>query len=124
MLNSFNVIGRCTKDGSLKNVGAKGTALLTFAIANNTGWGNQQKTNFFDVQMWGQRAVGVADYIKKGKQVAITGKLECNKWIDQEGMERQNWVINADDITLLADSSNAPQQIQQRGGNGNEVAVF
>lgn len=113
MLNSFSVIGRCTKDGSLKSVGAKGTPLLTFAIANNTGWGDQQKTNFFEVQMWGQRAARLTDYIKKGKQVAITGSLECNRWTGNDGVERQSWVVNANDVTLLADSGNTPREPEQ-----------
>ena len=103
-LNCFNVIGRCTKDGSIKTVGAKGTALLTFSIANNTGWGDNQKTNFFDVQVWGNRADKIARFITKGKQVAVTGSLECSKWIGQDGMERQSWSINATEVMLLADS--------------------
>lgn len=105
-LNCFNVIGRCTKDGSVKTVGAKGIALLTFSIANNTGWGDNQKTNFFDVQVWGSRADTLSKFITKGKQVAITGSLECNRWTGQDGVERQSWVINANDVTLLADSGN------------------
>lgn len=115
-LNCFNVIGRCTKDGSVRTVGAKGTALLTFSIANNTGWGDNQKTNFFDVQMWGVRAEKLEQFIIKGKQVAVTGTLECNRWTGQDGMERQSWCINATEVTLLADSrANAVEEDKSNG---------
>lgn len=117
-LNSFNVIGRCTKDGVVRNVGTNNTTLLTFGIANDTGWGNNKKTNFFDVQVWGKRAESLSRFINKGKQVAISGTLECNKWVGQDGVERQSWVINAADVTLLADVKGTNNVVEEDNTNG------
>lgn len=110
MLNVCTLIGRCTRDASVKQVGAKGTPLLTVGIANETGWGDNKKTNFFEINLWGKRADSLLPYLNKGKQIAVSGAMESNKWTDNNGIERTSWVINAQDITLLSDSqSSAPQ---------------
>lgn len=103
-LNSCSFTGRVTKDAVVESVGAKGTQITRFSIANNTGFGQYAKTNFFNVQVWGQSGAAVAQYLKRGKQVAVTGALENNKWEGKDGLAHDSWVLTCQGVTLLADA--------------------
>lgn len=103
-LNSCSFTGRITRDAVVESVGAKGTQITKFSIANNTGFGQYAKANFFNVQVWGQAGAAVAQYLKKGKQVAITGILENAKWSGKDGLEHDSWTLTCQGVTLLADA--------------------
>ena len=92
-LNSLTVVGRLTKDAEMKKVGEKGTTLVCFSLANNTGYGQFAKTNFFAVNLWGAQGERLMPYLTKGKQVGVTGVLENQKWTDNEGNQRDSWAI-------------------------------
>lgn len=109
-LNCCSFVGRLTRDAVVESIGAKGTQITKFAIANNTGFGSYQKTNFFNVQIWGKAGVGVAPYLLKGKQVAVSGVLENQKWTGQDGQAHDNWTLTANSVTLLADGKGGEQK--------------
>lgn len=105
-LNSCSFTGRVTKDAVVESVGAKGTQVTKFSIANNTGFGTYAKSQFFNVQIWGKAGVAVAQYLTKGKQVAVTGTLENQKWTGHDGLEHDSWNLTCSGVTLLADAKN------------------
>lgn len=109
-LNNCSFVGRLTRDATVESVGAKGTQITKFAIANNTGFGTYAHTNFFNVQIWGKAGVAVAPYLLKGKQVAVSGCLENIKWTGQDGQPHDNWVLTATGVTLLADGKGGEQK--------------
>lgn len=110
-LNNCTFVGRLTKDATVENVGAKGTQITKFSIANNTGFGQYQRTNFFNVQMWGKAGAAVAPYLTKGKQIALSGMLENQKWTGQDGAQHDSWTLTANSVTLLADSKGGEQTV-------------
>jgi single-strand DNA-binding protein len=104
-LNSCNFTGRLTRDAEKKTL-PTGTDLVTFDVANNTGWGDYKKTIYLTVNLWGKSGTGVFPYLKKGKQVALSGALEVQRWTsNQDGQEKQKNVLNCRDCILLADSA-------------------
>ena len=103
-LNCCSFTGRVTKDAVVESIGAKGTQITKFSIANNTGFGQYAKTNFFNVQVWGKAGVAIAEYLKRGKQVAVTGMLENQKWTGKDGLEHDSWNLTCQSVTLLADA--------------------
>lgn len=103
-LNSCSFTGRLTKDAETSVVGSKGTSLTKFSIANNTGFGQYERTNFFNCQMWGKAGEAVRQYLTKGKQVAVTGVLENQKWTGNDGVQHDSWTLTVSSVTLLADS--------------------
>ena len=118
-LNSCSFTGRVTKDAVVESIGAKGTQITKFSIANNTGFGQYAKANFFNVQVWGQAGAAVAQYLKKGKQVAVTGMLENVKWTGKDGLEHDSWSLTCQGVTLLADAkqpSGTEGRISEEGG--------
>lgn len=90
-LNSVSIVGRLTKDAESRKAG--NSDLVTFGIANNTGFGQYACTNFFNVNAWGKQAMASLPYLTKGKQVALTGTMENRAWMDQQGVKRDCWTI-------------------------------
>lgn len=123
-LNSCTFIGRCTRDAETTTVGAKGTSLTKWAIANNTGFGQYEKTNFFNCQMWGKQGESLKAYLTKGKQIAVSGTLENNKWTDNAGQQHDSWVLTVNQVTLLADTRNAVQEQVTATATGEGDVVF
>ena len=109
-LNSCSFTGRVTRDAVVESVGAKGTQITKFGMANNTGFGQYAKTNFFNVQVWGQAGAAIAQYLKKGKQIAVTGQLENQKWTGKDGLEHDSWNLTCQSVTLLADAVTKSQE--------------
>lgn len=103
-LNSCSFTGRVTKDAVVESVGVKGTMITKFSIANNTGFGQYAKANFFNVQVWGKAGAAISQYLTKGKQVAVTGQLENQKWTGKDGLEHDSWTLTCQSVTLLADA--------------------
>lgn len=130
-LNNVSLTGRLTRDAVVKTVGNKGSTLVTFSIANNTGFGQYECTNFFEVNAWGKQAEAVAQYLTKGKQVALAGSFENKKWTGNDGAEHDKWVLTASGpITLLASAggNNKPLQPANEAPSysnvDNDEAVF
>lgn len=123
-LNSFSVIGRITKDAELKTIGAKQTACAEFTIANNTGFGQYEKTSYVDVQLWGQAATGLVQYLTKGKQVAVQGEFVQNSWVDQNGVKHVQWRLSTRSAQLLASPKGQTSSYQQAPDYNSDEAVF
>lgn len=97
------VIGHIGQDAELKEVG--NTQVINFTVAATENWKNQQgekqsKTTWFEVSKWGNN-VAVAQYLKKGKEVYVSGKPEARAFVNKEGQAVAVNGINASEITLL-----------------------
>lgn len=101
-LNVFSFTGHLTRDAVLKQVGAKGSTLMDFAVANNTGYGQYAKVSFVNCQMWGERCNNLAPYLLKGTGVYCTGTMEQQKWTDTLGVEQTRWVCTVQDIGFIS----------------------
>lgn len=123
-VNVCTFVGRCTRDAETTVVGSKGTSLTKWAIANNTGFGQYEKTNFFNCQMWGKQGESICQYLKKGKQIAVVGTLENQKWSGNDGQQHDSWTLTVNQVTLLADSRNTVQEQVNAVASGTEENPF
>lgn len=119
-MNVCTFIGRVTRDAETSMVGAKNTALTKWGIANNTGFGQYEKTNFFNCQMWGKQGESIKQYLTKGKQICVTGQLEDTTWTSDDGTKHPQWTLTVNQVSLLADSKNTQQQVTE-AAQGDEV---
>lgn len=117
-VNVCTFVGRCTRDAETTTVGSKGTSLTKWAIANNTGFGQYEKTNYFNCQMWGKQGEAIRQYLTKGKQIAVVGTLENQKWEGNDGVSHDSWVLTVSQVTLLADPRSAIQQQVREAATG------
>lgn len=105
-INRVIITGNLTRDPELRNL-PSGTAVCQLRIASNTRrkdgatgeW--VDKPNYFDVTVWGRQGENAAQYLSKGRPVAIDGRLEWREWQDKEGNKRQSVEIVADNLQFL-----------------------
>jgi len=100
MLNTVALIGRMTRDPELTEVGDS-IPLVKFSIAVDRAFGKDE-TDFFDCICWRGLAETVERYCHKGKQVAVSGRLQQDRW-KQDGQNRSKIIINADQVIFLGD---------------------
>jgi len=92
---SFNkviLIGRLTRDPELRRI-PSGTAVTEFAIAvnryyNDAGGERKEETSFIDVVVWGKRAETFAEYMHKGEEVLVEGRIKQDRWTTKENENR------------------------------------
>ena len=107
-LNQVVLIGRLVRDAELKYTAtAKAAVMFSLAVneskKNGDKWDN--RANYFDISFWnGAIAESLHPYLKKGKQVAITGKLEQERW-EKDGYSRSKVTVIASTIQLLGSNS-------------------
>jgi single-strand DNA-binding protein len=105
-LNRVVITGNLTRDPELRNL-PSGTAVCNLRVAVNTRRKDGQtgewvdKPNYFDVTVWGAQGENCANYLAKGRPVAIDGRLEWREWQDQQGNKRQSVDIIADSVQFL-----------------------
>lgn len=114
MANDTNVVvivGRLTRDAELKYTNS-GMAVCRFSIANNkrkkSGDNWIDYPNYFDIVLWGKSGEAINQYLVKGKQVAIEGELEQDRW-EQEGKQRSKVEISARNVQLLGGGAERPE---------------
>lgn len=71
------IVGRLGKDAEVKQL--QGGTVINFSVAVDTGYGDKKETLWIDCAKWGEKT-GVAAYLKKGQQVALTGEPGLRKW--------------------------------------------
>lgn len=124
-LNHVIEIGRLTRDISERDFAytTGGTARLNLSIAvnrsekRNGAW--QNKVSYFDVTVWGKTAENIKSYLRKGKQIAVDGYLDQQRW-EKDGQKYSKIVIIADSVQLLGGNENVQQsapQAQQPAGD-------
>lgn len=103
-MNTVQLIGRLTRDSQLKYTNS-GMAIGEFALAVNDRkkQGDEWKdvVSYFDVTLFGRMAEGINQYLTKGKQIGVTGKLEQQRWQNQEGQNRSKVIVIGQHVDLL-----------------------
>lgn len=128
-VNKWTGIGRLTRDAELKYTNA-GTAVSKFSIACNrrartdTNGQRVEETDYFDITLWGKQAEGLHQYLIKGKQIAIEGRLQQDRWIDDQGQHHSRVGIIAENIQLLGGARvDLPQGNQQQAQGWNQAPL-
>lgn len=110
-ITNFTVVGRLTRDAEARYTQG-GTPYCRFSVASNYGkkvgdqW--EEEVSFFDFTLWGKRAESLLQYLVKGQQIAVSGKLRQDRW-ESEGEKKSRVSFFVDDLQLL-----------QRPGGGSD----
>lgn len=99
-MNTVILIGRLTKDPELRYSPQSQKAIGTFSIAVDRPFSDKQ-TDFFEVVTFGKQAENIANYLSKGRQVAIKGSVQNNNYTDKSGQKRYGTKIVADNVRFL-----------------------
>ena len=99
-MNVVALIGRWTKEHELR-YSQNGTAVLKNSLAVNRPFSKNKETDFFDITIFGKIAENTANYTKKGMLVGIEGRLQQNRWEDQQGNKRSRVEVLATTVEFL-----------------------
>ena len=107
-MNTATIIGRAGQDAEIKYF-ESGKVKTTFSLAVNR-FDSKTKTevpDWFNIEVWDKQAEFAGEYVKKGRQVAVDGRISISKWTDQSGEERERFLIVANNIRLLGSKRDA-----------------
>lgn len=128
---SFNkviLVGNLTRDPQVKYT-TGGTAVTEIGLAVNRQWFDKQtnsrkeETTFVDVTLWGRTAEVAGEYLSKGKQVLIEGRLQLDTWDDREsGQKRSKLRVVGENMTMLGSRGDGGGGGGSGGGGGRGFA--
>lgn len=103
-LNKVQIIGRLGKDPELRYT-SNGVAVATLSVATNSRYKDgeewKDQTEWHRVVLWERTAEVAGEYLKKGSQVYIEGRLQTRSYDDKEGVKRYTTEIVGRDLILL-----------------------
>lgn len=114
-LNKVMLVGRLTRDPEIRNT-PSGQSVATMSLATNRFWKDkngqkQDKTEFHNVVLWGRLAEIAGQYLTKGQEAFIEGRMETRKYTGKDGVERRVTEVIAENMQLgsrAQGSSSAP----------------
>lgn len=111
-MNTATIIGRAGQDAEIKYF-ESGKIKTTFSLAVNR-FDSKTKTeipDWFNIEVWDKQAEFAGEYVKKGREVAVDGRISISKWTDQTGEERERFLIVANQIRLLGSRRDVQEQL-------------
>ena len=104
-VNKVILVGNLGRDSELRYTPG-GAAVATLNLATTEVWNDkqqqrQEKTEWHRIVLWGKQAESLQEYLTKGKQIYVEGRLQTRQWDDKDGNKRYTTEIKADRITLL-----------------------
>jgi single-strand DNA-binding protein len=104
-VNKVILVGNLGRDAELRYTPG-GAAVATLNLATTEVWNDrnnqrQEKTEWHRVVLWGKQAESLQEYLTKGKQIYVEGRLQTRQWDDKDGNKRYTTEIKCDRVTLL-----------------------
>lgn len=121
-INKVILIGRLGKDPEVRFTPG-GQAVANFSIATTDRWKNKQsgaaeeRTEWHNIVVWGKTAELCKEYLSKGRQVYIEGRLQTRSWTDKEGGKRYTTEVVAQTVQFL-DNRGDRSSASSSGGYG------
>ena len=105
-VNKVILVGNLGRDAELRYTPG-GAAVATINMATTEVWNDkagqkQEKTEWHRVVLWGKTAESLNEYLTKGKQIYVEGRLQTHQWDDKEGNKRYTTEIRGDRVVLLS----------------------
>ncbi|MEL6545738.1 MAG: single-stranded DNA-binding protein [Myxococcota bacterium] len=128
-VNKVILVGNLGQDPEVR-YSASGNPVANFSIATSESWNDkngqrQERTEWHRIVAWGKLAELCGEYLGKGRQVYVEGKLQTRNWEDRDGNKRYTTEIIANQVTFLGGRGEAspgggggPRRSQDGGGFG------
>lgn len=114
-LNKVMIIGNLGHNPEMRYT-PSGRPVTSFDVASTRSWTadngeKKSETEWFSVVAWGSLAETTAQYLTKGQQVYVEGRLQSRKWEDQEGKKRTTVEIVANEVMMLGDRKDSADSL-------------
>ena len=105
-VNKVILVGNLGRDAELRYTPG-GAAVATLNLATTETWKDKEGQTKEDTQwhriiLWGKTAETLQDYLTKGKQIYVEGKLQTRKWKDKDGNDKYTTEVRGDRVVLLS----------------------
>ena len=123
-VNKVIVLGRLGQDPELKYT-PNGAAVCNFTVATSESWNDknsgqkQEKTEWHRIVVWGKLAELCNQYLTKGRQAYVEGKLQTRSWEDKDGNKRYTTEIVASTVQFIGGGSNGGSSSSSDGSEGD-----
>ena len=130
-LNKVMLIGNLGRDPELRYT-QNGQAVANFTLATNESWNNksgerEERTEWHRIVVWGKQAEVARDYLAKGRQLFVEGRIQTREWEDKEGQKRFTTEVIASNFVMLGrrdgGDGGPPGPSQDSGGSGSSGPV-
>ncbi len=123
-INRVILVGNLTRDPELRHT-PSGTAVCSLRLAVNSRRKDEtgqwvDKPNYFSVTVWGQQGENCAQYLSKGRPVAIDGRLDWREW-ESEGGKREAVEVVAETVQFLGSRGDGEGGAPGGGGGGGYI---
>ena len=126
-VNKVILVGNLGRDAELRYTpGGAAVATLNMAtteVWNDKGGQRQEKTEWHRVILWGKSAESLSEYLVKGKQIYVEGRLQTRQWDDKDGNKRYTTEIRGDRIVLLGGGGGRSSSIDRDRGESPVTSV-
>src|SRR5205814_1557664 len=124
-VNKVILVGNLGRDAELRYT-PSGTAIAKFSLATTEKWtdksgGPQERTEWHNIDLWGKQAETLAEYLTKGKQVYVEGRLQSDEYTDKDGNKRKTTRVRCDRVVLLGGGGRGGGM--SRGAGGEDVGT-
>ena len=114
-INIISMTGRLTRDMEIKYTPSRvPVGKFSLAVNRNKKKGDQwvDEASFFECALFGKSSESLAQYLIKGKQVAISGEMRQERWTSQDGQNQSRVVVVISSISLMGSKEDAPSKQQ------------
>ena len=122
-VNKVMLLGNLTRDPELRYT-PQGAAVCEFSLALNRSYTNKQtgqrvdEVSYIDCVAWGRTAETSAEYLKKGRQVFVEGRLTQDRWESQEGKKQSKIRVTCEQVTFVGSRPGGPGGAEGPGPKG------
>lgn len=125
-LNKVMIIGHLGRDPEMRYT-PSGRPVTTFTVAVSRSWNTadgerRTETEWFNIVAWGNLAEICKQYLYKGQQVYIDGRLQTRRWEDKEGQKHTSVEVVANEMMMLGDRRDSSSQTQESSEVTEDVA--
>lgn len=99
-LNRVSIIGNLGRDAELRYT-ASGSARSEFSVAVNEKYQDKERTEWFNVVIWGKLAEAITEYLRKGTLVYVDGRQSTRTWTDDQGQKHYRTEVIGQTVQLL-----------------------
>jgi single-strand DNA-binding protein len=104
-VNKVILVGNLGRDAEVRYTPG-GAAVARFSIATTEVWNDkagqrQERTEWHNIDLWGKQAESLSEYLVKGKQVYVEGRLQTDEYTDKEGQKKKSTKVRCERVVLL-----------------------
>src|SRR4051812_9078449 len=118
-VNKVILVGRLGQNPEVRYT-PSGAAVANFSIATNEAWTDksgqkQEKTEWHRIVVWGKTAENCGQYLSKGRQIYVEGRLQTRQWQDKDGQTKYTTEVQAQTVQFLGGTGTSPSEGGREG---------